>query len=224
MTVYDLQRKPHAYSYIKDRLYESMPDRFISNTFKALDYLHKTNALTISYEDDEVIETVDIIDVLTADTDNDIKIVYSKAKNFYNPTHNTIGFYDTHGVYFKRNYKKKWFSKNKGYNSPMAVLGHELIHCYNEIYETKDYHARKQNTSSRGKKIDQAGHDLSYPNAEEAFVIIMSNQVARKLGEDIRSNYGRSYYEVEDVRDTRKKGNKRKGRISQIFRKFRAKK
>ena len=98
-----------------------------------------------------------------------------------------------------------------------SVLAHELIHCYNELYETEDYHARKKNTTSRGKKIDYAGHDLSYPNAEEAFVIRMSNQVARKLGEDIRSNYGRTYYEVEDVRDTRKKGKPKKGRIAKIF-------
>jgi hypothetical protein len=85
------------------------------------------------------------------------------------------------------------------------------------LYETEDYHARKRDTSSRGKKIDHAGHDLSYPNEEEAFVIRMSNQVARRLGEDIRSNYGRSYYEVEDVRDTRKKGKQKNGRIAQIF-------
>ncbi len=217
MTIYDLQKKPHLYTYRTNRDYLTLKDRFLRNTLKALDYLHKTNALTITYDDNGVNETVDIIDVLTADVKNDIKIIYSQAKNFYSPKHNTIGFYDTHGVYFRKNHRKKWFSKNKGYNSPMAVLGHELIHCYNELYETEDYHARKRNTSSRGKKIDQAGRDLSYPNEEEAFVIRMSNQVARRLGEDIRSNYGRSYYEVEDVRDILKKGKRRNGRISQIF-------
>lgn len=217
MTIYDLQKKPHVYAYQKNRDYAIYTDRFLRNTLKALDYLHKTNALTITYKDDGEMETVDIIDVLTADTHNDIKIVYSKAKNFYSPSHNAIGFYDTHGVYFRKNHRKRWFTKNKGYNSPMAVLAHELIHCYNELYETEDYHARKRNKSMRGSKIDQAGNDLSYPNEEEAFVIRMTNQVARRLGEDIRSNYGRSYYEVEDVRDTRKKGKRKNGRISQIF-------
>ena len=217
MTIYDLKRGKHLYSYVEDRTYSSIEDRFLRNTLKALDHLHKTNALTITYKDDGVVETVDIIDVLTADTENDIKIGYSKGKNFYSPSHNAIGFYDTHGVYFRKNHRKKWFSSNKGYNSPMAVLAHELIHCYNELYETEDYHARKKNTSSRGKKIDHAGHDLSFPNQEEVFVIRMTNQVARRLGEDIRSNYGRSYYEVEDVRDTRKKGKRKNGRISQIF-------
>lgn len=217
MTIYDLQKKPHHYTYIKDRDYSLISDRFLRNALKALDYLHKTNALTITYEDDGILETVDIIDTLTADTKNNIKLIFSKGKNFYSPKFNTIGFYDTHGVYFRKNHRKKWFTKNKGYNSPMSVLAHELIHCYNELYETEDYHARKKNTTSRGKKIDYAGYDLSYPNAEEAFVIRMSNQVARKLGEDIRSNYGRTYYEVEDVRDTRKKGKPKKGRIAKIF-------
>lgn len=217
MTIYDLKRKPHIYTYSDNRDYATVSDRFIKNTLKALDHLHKTSALTISYKDEGVLETVDILDVLIADTHNDIKIVYSKAKNFYSPGHNTIGFYDTHGVYFRKNHRKKWFSQNKGYNSPMAVLAHELIHCYNELYETEDYHARKKNKSMRGQKIDQAGRDLSYPNEEEAFVIRMSNQVARRLGEDVRSNYGRAYYEVDDVRYIRKKSKQKNRRILQIF-------
>ena len=217
MTIYDLQNTPHHYTYIANRDYSLINDRFLRNALKALDYLHKTSALTITYKDDDALETVDIIDVLIADTKNDIKLIFSKGKNFYSPKHNTVGFYDTHGVYFRKNHRKKWFSKNKGYNSPMAILAHELIHCYNELYEAEDYHARKRNKRSRGKKIDQAGNDLSYPNEEEAFVIRMSNQVARRLGEDIRSNYGRSYYEVEEVTDTRKKGKRKNGRIAQIF-------
>lgn len=45
----------------------------------------------------------------------------------------------------------------------------------------------------------------------------MTNQVAKRLGEDKRSNYGRSYYEVEEVIHPRKKGKRKNGRISQIF-------
>jgi hypothetical protein len=46
--------------------------------------------------------------------------------------------------------------------------------------------------SSRGEKVDHYGRDLSFPNAEEVFVIKMTNQVAKGLGEDKRSNYGKS--------------------------------
>ena len=177
MVIYDLQDYPHRYIYDEDRDYTAVPDRFLRNCFKALDYLHKTNALTITYEEDGIMETVDIIDVLIADTQNDIKIVYSEGRNFYNPSNNTVGFYDTHGVVFRKNHRKKWFTKNKGYNSPMAVLAHELIHCYNELYETEDYLKRKRDHSPRGKKLDHIGRDLSFPNKEEEFVIKMTNQV-----------------------------------------------
>ena len=217
MIICDLHRKLHSYGYIENRDYNIIADRFLRNALKALDYLHKTNALTVTYLDNEEKVTVDIIDVLTEDKVNGIKIIYSKGKNFYSPKYNTIGFYDTHGVYFRKNHRKNWFAKNKGYNSPMAVLAHELIHCYNELYETEHYHARKRNTTMRHKKIDQAGHNLSYPNAEEAFVIRLTNQVAHRLGEDVRSNYGRSYYPVEDVRDIRKKGKRENGGITRIF-------
>lgn len=96
----------------------------------------------------------------------------------------------------------------------MAVLAHELLHCYNELYETEDYLARKQDLSSRKKKIDYAGRDMSYPNLEERFVIKMTNQIANHLGENKRSNYGRSYYEVEEVTSTRKKGKREKSHLS----------
>ncbi|MEP0264403.1 hypothetical protein [Dokdonia sp.] len=217
MTIYDLQKQPHLYTYIEDRNYDIISDRFIRNTFKALDFLYKTNALTITYEDDGVMETVDIIDVLVADTIHDIKLVYSKGKNFYSPKNNTVGFYDTHGLVFRKNHRKKWFIKNKGYNSPMAVLAHELIHCYNELFETEDYIRRKGDLSPRGKKLDHAGRDLSFPNKEEEFVIKMTNQVAKRLQEDKRSNYGRSYYQVADVRYVRKHTENKNGRFSKIF-------
>lgn len=217
MTIYDLQKNPHQYTYFEDRDYEAIPDRFLRNGTKALDYLYKTNALTITYLDNGVTETVDIIDVLVADTQNDIKIMYSEGKNFYNPIDNTIGFYDTHGLVFRKNHKKTWFIKNKGYNSPMAVLAHELIHCYNELYETEAYLKRKSDQSSRGEKLDHVGRDLSFPNKEEEFVIQMTNQVAKRLQEDKRSNYGRSYYKVADVCNVRKHGGNKKGIISQIF-------
>lgn len=217
MIIYDLQNKPHNYLYRDDRDYKSIADRFLRNTYKALDYLHKTNALTITYEDDGEEKTLDVIDVLVADTVNGINIIYSEKKNYYRPSTNTVGFYDTHGIVFRKNHRKRWFSKNKGYNSPMAVLAHELLHCYNELYETDDYIARRTNHTSRKKKIDGAGNDMSYPNLEEQFVIRMTNQIVKRLGEDKRSNYGRSYYEVEEVTDTRKKGKPKSGRISQIF-------
>ena len=112
-------------------------------------------------------------------------------------------FQDTHGAVFRKNHKKRWFRSNKGTNSAVALFSHELIHCYNELYETEDYLDRKRDHSHRGQKVDYDGRDLSFPNAEEAFVIKMTNQVAKRLGEDKRSNYGRNYYLTEHVLSTK---------------------
>lgn len=191
------------YHYLEDRDYTQIKDRFLRNTTIALDFLVKTSTLTIRFVDNGVPKVIDIVDVLIADTKNNITIIPGN-RNAYSPSHNTILFYDTHGVVFRKNHKKRWFRSNKGYNSPVALLSHELIHCYNEIYDPEDYHKRKQDFKSKGKKIDADGHDLSFPNAEEVFVIKMTNQVAKRLGEDKRSNYGRSYYATASVLTTKK--------------------
>lgn len=191
------------YKFHKNRDYKTIDDRFLRNTLIALDFLVKTNSLTITFEDDGITKRLDIIDVLVADTTNNITIMHN-TKNAYSPKYNTVMFYDTHGIVFRKNHKKKWFKRNKGYNSPVSLLSHELIHCYNEIYDTEDYLKRKKNHNSRGKKIDNDGHDLSFPNNEEVFVIKMTNQVASRLGEDRRSNYGRNYYPTKGVLSTKK--------------------
>lgn len=201
MKIQSLKGTFFSYHFDEDRDYKLFEDRFLRNTLIAIDFLYKSNALTITFEDNEKTKTVDIIDILVADVKNNITIVPGK-RNAYNPKLNSVMFYDTHGAVFRKNHKKKWFRSNKGYNSSMSLLSHELIHCYNELYETDDYHSRKKDQTSRGQKIDHDGHDLSFPNAEEVFVIKMTNQVAHRLGEDRRSNYGRSYYPTESVLST----------------------
>lgn len=203
MRIKTLENTFFEYSYDSKRVYDLIEDRFLRNTLIALDYLVKTSALTITFKENEQTTQVDVIDILVADTKNNITIIPAK-KNAYSPKYNTVLFYDTHGVVFRKNHKKSWFRRNKGYNSPVSLLSHELIHCYNELYRTKDYLNRKQDYSSKGKKIDADGHDLSFPNAEEVFVIKMTNQVASRLGEDRRSNYGRSYYPTLGVLSTKK--------------------
>jgi hypothetical protein len=204
MKIGSLNRTFTNYIYQEARDYTQISDRFTRNTFIAIDFLYKSNALTITFEDDGETKTLDIIDVLVADQVNNITIVPGN-RNAYNHRLNSVMFLDTHGAVFRKNHKKNWFKRNKGTNSPVALLSHELIHCYNELYENEDYLARKGDHSHRGKKIDYDGHDLSFPNAEEAFVIKMTNQVAKRLGEDKRSNYGRSYYATESVLSTKKK-------------------
>lgn len=107
MIIYDLENTVHEYIFEAERDYDVILDRFLRNTTKALDYLHITDALTITYQNEGGLKALDIIDVLIADTANDINIKYSKAKNYYKPSTNTIGFYDTHGLFFRKNHRKK---------------------------------------------------------------------------------------------------------------------
>ena len=204
MTIHFNTNETYDYAYEDKRNYAIFEDRFLRNALIALDYLYKTNALTIRFEEDGEEHVIDIIDELIDSPKEPIHLVFAE-KNSYSASKNTVTFYDTHGVVFRKNHRKSWFRRNRGYNSPVSLLSHELIHCYNEIHDTEDYLARKADFNSRGQKIDLDGRDLSFPNAEEVFVIKMTNQVAHRLGEDRRSNYGRSYYETESVLSTKKK-------------------
>lgn len=124
MRIKTLANQYVEYVYDVSRNHELIQDRFVRNTTIALDFLVKSSALTIAFKEDGVQKKTDIIDILVSDVDNDITIIPSN-KNAYSPKYNTILFYDTHGIVFRKNHKKKWFRSNKGYNSPVSLLSHE---------------------------------------------------------------------------------------------------
>jgi len=194
--------KQFKYSYITDRDYITFNDTFLINTLKALDYLYKNNFLTVKYKNTNT--KMDIIDILVDETEEPVYI-RQYISNKYSPSTNTIFFNDTQGATFRKNYRKRFTTKNMGFNSPAGLLSHELIHCYHELYDKDNYLKRKKNKQTKGKKIVPSGTDLSYPNKEEELVILLSNQVLKQMGEDIRTNYGRNYYDVANVLSTDKK-------------------
>ncbi len=201
--------KQFKYTYVYRRDYKSFEDTFLINTIVALDYLYENDILLVNYKakflkKQNEDKQVNIIDVLV---DKPKEPVYIRQfhKNQYQPATNTIFFNDTQGATFRKNYRKRFTSDNKGFNSPLALFAHEIIHCYHELHDSKHYHERRRNHSTKGKKVVQSGADLSYPNKEEELVILLTNQVVKKLGEDIRTNYGRNYYDVDNVLSTREK-------------------
>lgn len=196
--------KEHRYQYLKDRDYHAIEDSFLKNTLQALDYLYKNDILTITYHKNTPKErTLDIIDALLYEAPETIHIREGE-KNRYFPKNNTITFKYGYGVKFRKNYKKPFRGKNIGYNSPLALLAHEIIHCYHDLFDDKGYSKRRINHSMKGKKISQQGIDLSFPNQEEELVVHLTNQVIKRLGEDKRGNYGRDYYKVNNVLSTEK--------------------
>ena len=201
--------KQFKYTYVYRRDYRKFEDAFLINTIVALDYLYENDILLVNYkarfskEQNEDIH-VNIIDVLVDETKEPV-FIRQFHKNQYQPATNTIFFNDTQGATFRKNYRKRFTPDNKGYNSPLALFAHEIIHCYHELYDLENYNKRRQNKSTKGRKVVPSGADLSYPNKEEELVILLTNQVVKKLGEDIRTNYGRNYYDVDNVLSTRER-------------------
>lgn len=192
--------KQFKYFFVENRNYDTIDNSFLKNTLKALDYMYKHDLLMLTYKDEESNQknTFDIIDILVDDTEEPVYIKQG-TQNQYNPNNNVISFYDTHGISFRKDHKKRFTTKNVGFNSPISLLAHEIIHCFHELYDSHNYRKRRLNKSTKGKKVTHTGHDLSFANKEEELVVRLTNQVARKLGEDIRRNYGRGYFKVKDV-------------------------
>ncbi len=205
------KNKQYRYKYIYRRDYRKIENNFLINTIVALDYLYEKDILLVSYkklahllEEDSKKEVINILDILV-DRTNEPIYIRQFHKNQYQGSTNTIFFNDTQGAKFRKHYKKRFTTDNLGKNSPLALLAHEIIHCYHELYDKEHYHNRRQNHSTKGRKIVPSGKDLSYPNKEEELVILLTNQVIKKLGEDVRTNYGRNYFDVDNVLSTRDK-------------------
>jgi hypothetical protein len=199
------KNKTYHYVFSKNRNYVSILNDFLRNTLEVLDYLYENNILTVTYNKKTPKEkTIDIIDALIDEAPESIHIVEGK-KNQYSPATNTIKFKHQYGVMFRKDYKKRFSGSNIGYNSPMSLLAHEIIHCYHELFDENGYRSRRLDHSMKGKKVNPHGKDLSFPNKKEELVIRLTNQVIKRLGEDKRRNYGRDYYLVENVLSTDKK-------------------
>lgn len=199
--------KKFNYSFIENRNYKNIENSFLKNTLKALDFMCQNDLLLLIYKDASSGQKnkFDIIDILVDETEEPVYIKQGN-KNQYNPNNNVISFYDTHGISFRKDHKKRFTSKNLGFNSPISLLAHELIHCFHELYDEHNYRKRKLDKSTKGEKITHKGYDLSFVNKEEELVVRLTNQVARKLGEDVRRNYGRNYFKVKDVLSIEKDG------------------
>lgn len=192
------------YKPIANRSISSIDNNFLKNTLIALDFLYFNDIMTVTYfKNTENEKTIDIIDLLVDETPEPI-IIEKGETNQYFPQTNTVKFNDENGVVFRKDYKDNYSGNNVGYNSPVSLLAHELVHCYHELFDEEGYKNRKNDLSPKGEKITQTGVDLSFPNEEEELVIRLTNQICEKLGEDKRGNYGRNYYLTNSVLSTDK--------------------
>ena len=192
--------KTYTYTYDKDRkLADGTPD-FLKNSIAALDDLYVNGGMDkLSMGEEGKETTVDVLGKFIGNKDHNLNI-QEGDNNSYNAETNTITFNSANGVEFRKDATKPWSEENTGRNSPSALLGHEIIHGYNDEFDHDNYVKRKADVSTNTGGV-------SFKNAEEKYVTTgPANQVNKNLKQDQRTNYGRNYYPVMNAASTKKKG------------------
>ena len=193
--------KQYEYNYEKDRDTKGLPE-FLANALTALDGLYETSNIEIDGK------IVNPFDQLIA-SDKELSIVSGKATTFKagisQRTKNKIGdrnkhsdigtlyFNDKNGVLFddvndttgkvlKEQLKNNKLPPTAKVNSPMSILGHDILHAFNYLTDRKAREARKTDRTTRSETP-------SFGNAEEKYTTTLSIQINRNLKENDRPNY-----------------------------------
>ncbi len=183
------ESKSMTYTYDKDRsLSDDLPD-FVKNTFASLDQLYSTGASKVNFGTEEEPNVVDVVGAFMNNEDHDFTIKEGSS-NKYKRDSNTVLFNSENGAEFRKDLSIGWTEENTGRNSASALLGHEIIHAYNDEFDNKAYLKR------RGAKFPDWRKTAPYfPNMEEKSTTTnWANQINRKLGQDERTHYMRGYY------------------------------
>ena len=167
----------------------------------SLDHLYSTEAMNINFGENDNKQTINVLDKFMQGNEHNLTITEGTATTGYgyDPETKTIYFNANRGEEFKKDLNKDWTEDNTGKNSASSVLGHEIIHGYNNEFDNSNYLARK------AEKYDRSIPPY-FPNKEEKYVTTnLANQVNIKLGQDKRTNYAiRRYYTISPT-STKKK-------------------
>ncbi|MBN8689095.1 MAG: hypothetical protein J0M10_18945 [Chitinophagales bacterium] len=167
-------------------------DKFLKESFKALNLLNKGNKMEFFAEigvgNEKRIAHGNALLKLAGDKNNNISIVNSsKTKNLkehhqYDQESKTISFDPNLGLKFRNNNNPKTL-----YNSPTSLLSHELYHAFNLAYYPKETLAMMREPTDEGKPLS------SFRTVNEKFTTEQQNITNSKLGEPTRDNYGGEY-------------------------------
>ncbi|SHM30106.1 RHS repeat-associated core domain-containing protein [Chryseobacterium polytrichastri] len=203
----DIKFGDNVYSYEKNRDYSKIKNEFDRNTYEALDYLYSTGALNVTIGEGEGAKTVNIMDEMINDKKNTFTIneqTKSGEKNEYDPNTKSVKFNPKEAVRFRKDGAKSTLEEgNIGYNSPSSRLGHEVIHGYNHLFDSKYGERRRNDYSTKSEKsiFTPDGANLRFKNEEEEFTTTnLGNQMNKALTEDQRTNYGIIPYPVGSVK------------------------
>ena len=163
-------------------------DKFLSETFKALNLLRKDNKMKFN-ADIGVGENArpaggNALDKLASDKSFKVSIINSAKieDNFdhhlYNKTDNSINFDPNMGLKFNNN-----GDPQTHYNSPTSSLAHELYHAFNQNFYPKETSDMINTPTDVGKPRK------SFGNVSELFTTEQTNGTNIKLREPTRDNY-----------------------------------
>ena len=163
-------------------------DKFLSETFKALNLLNKGDKMEMS-TDIGVGANVrpvneNALDKLTSDKSFQLTIINSSKvedKNdhhLYSKENNSINFDPNMGLKFNNNGDAEVL-----YNSPTSLLAHELYHAFNQNFYPKETSDMLKTPTDVGKPRK------SFGNVSELFTTEQTNVTNIKLREPTRDNY-----------------------------------
>ncbi|WP_390455369.1 M91 family zinc metallopeptidase [Chryseobacterium sp. Alg-005] len=109
-----------------------------------------------------------------------------------------IRFNDKKGILFNNDsseglverYENGKLIKGDKVNSPTSILGHEMVHFYNYIFDNANWFQRRKQDSDK----------LGFKNQEEYKTTILSNQINEALNESQRTVYEGIYVPVKNVK------------------------
>ncbi|TWP22507.1 hypothetical protein ETU10_10555 [Apibacter muscae] len=189
--------KKILYEYETNRNYNSIDSGFLKNCYLVLDKLYE-GAGNIIIGDKKVNIVREVIKNIYREVY--IKRLPDFSSSVYNPDLHTIFFNPNIGISFHLEIQDGVLSKEMGYNSPVAIFGHEMIHVYNDLLDHENYLLRKEKQYMINK------HDPSklpfndgFPNEEEVYTTDLSNQINENLNETKRNNYSANDIKVSDV-------------------------
>src|SRR5688572_10619284 len=152
----DGKTKTYTYTYEKDRkLDDKLPD-FVKKSVTALDKLYSSGAMVRNLTKDvesPIQIKINMLQEMIDDKSNTLTIIeetQSGKKNEYDPETNTIKFNPNEGFMFRKDPTlfSPAGSSNWKKNSPTSRLGHELLHGYNDFYDS-EYTTRRADISTR---------------------------------------------------------------------------
>jgi RHS repeat-associated protein len=191
------ETKTYTYAYEKDRKFDKNTPDFLKNTIQALDHLYTNKALNVTVGEGKDAKTVNVLETIIGDKENHLSIKEGEASK-YRSVEKTIYFATDQAGGFMTDLTKDEFDAT---NSPSSILGHEMLHNYNDTYDNSGYTKRKADKSTN------SGNYGDFPNAEEKYVTTnLGNQMNIKLGEPTRNNYASKMFPaVSPTSNKRKK-------------------